>query len=184
MSFLTTTTALQFKVVEKADALQIQAMTDFVMAGRRIMFPMLDHQVIPDDLSFFQQTFIEHPLGCFIAVYEQKKLVAVAGFRAYDQRFSHLFDLKAQTVVELVKLYVLPQYRRQQIATQLVQKLKQLAHQKNIDVIYLHTQPFLAGAKAFWLQQGFETILEEQDPIWYTIHMRLDSSSFNTINYQ
>ncbi|SDB94731.1 GNAT family N-acetyltransferase [Acinetobacter boissieri] len=173
MLFLTSPTALRFEVVEKADALQIQAITDFVMAGREIMFPMLDHQVLPDDLFSFEQTFIAHDLGCFIIVYDQKKLVAVAGFKAYDQRFQTLFNVEGQRSVELVKLYVLPKYRRQQIATLVVQQLKQSAKEKNIDIIYLHTHPFLDGAKVFWQQQGFSILLQEQDPTWKTIHMSL-----------
>ncbi|MBF7682569.1 GNAT family N-acetyltransferase [Acinetobacter sp. B5B] len=172
MAFLTTKTQFRFDVVQKANHSQITSIIDFVMTARQTMFPMLDHQVIPDDLLFFQQVFIDHPLGCFIVVYEQEKLIAVAGFKAYDLRFQDLFHFR-QTTVELVKLYVLPEYRRQHVATYLVEQLKQAAIKKNIDIIYLHTHPFLKGAKDFWCYHGFDVLLQEKDPIWMTIHMSL-----------
>lgn len=174
MSFVSTTTALRFDVVQQADALHIKQIIDFVMASRQIMFPMLDHQVLPDDLFCFRQTFIEHSLGCFICAYDEKsKLAAVAGFREYDHRFNHLFHLQPQTTVELVKLYVLPEYRRQGVASELVRQLKQQAQQQGVGQIYLHTHPFLAGAKDFWLSHQFNVLQQDKDPVWQTIHMNL-----------
>ncbi|AZE68210.1 acetyltransferase [Pseudomonas synxantha] len=40
-----------------------------------------------------------------------------------------------------------------------------------MEVVYLHTHPFLPGAIDFWIRQGFEVVDVEADPVWQTTHM-------------
>lgn len=44
-------------------------------------------------------------------------------------------------------IFVLPEYRRQRIATELCQLLFAYAQQQNIQHLYLHTHPFLPAAE-------------------------------------
>lgn len=151
---------------------QITAVIDFVMQARQVMFPMLDHRHLPDDLVHFKHHYIDASHGCFLLLKHQGQIIATAAFKNYDHRFSHL-PITLDTCVEVVKLFVLPRYRRLGIANLMVNALKRMARQRQIDSLYLHTHPFLAGALPFWQQQGFQFLCQDADPIWHTIHMQL-----------
>ena len=92
------------------------------------------------------------------------------GYLPYDHRFRQL-DYRGQKVVEVVRLFVLPAYRRSGLAGELYRALRELALQDQVQVLYLHTHPFLPGAIAFWQRQGFEIIDVDADPVWQTTHM-------------
>ncbi|MFU8926089.1 GNAT family N-acetyltransferase [Acinetobacter puyangensis] len=158
------------KILSDDDFEEFPEIINCVMASRQQLFPMLDHRQLPEDLLYFDDTFISTKSGCFIRIRSQKALVAVAGFKAYDFRFQHL-NIQPNATVELVKLYVNPRYRRMGIAQYLVNELKTIARQRKINNLYLHTHPFLPGAQAFWLRQRFKLIHQDTDPIWRTLHM-------------
>lgn len=90
--------------------------------------------------------------------------------KAYDWRFCNL-DLAHDRVSEVVKLYVDPVYRRSGVASCLFDRLKQSAETKGIGSLYLHTHPFLTGARDFWEKQGFVLLKEDRDSPFQTIHM-------------
>ena len=71
-------------------------------------------------------------------------------------------------------LFVLPAWRRQGVAHALVQALSEEAQARQVQALYLHTQGFLSGAEAFWLEQGFTLLEHETDPEWQTIHFWRD----------
>ncbi len=68
-------------------------------------------------------------------------------------------------------IFVLPEYRRQGIATELCQLLFAYAQQQNIQHLYLHTHPFLPAAEKFWRLQSFSTVSRDQLGMYDTIHM-------------
>ncbi|WP_150776492.1 GNAT family N-acetyltransferase, partial [Pseudomonas fluorescens] len=73
--------------------------------------------------------------------------------------------------VEIVLLFVVPSLRRSGVAGAIYRSLKDLALADGVEVIYLHTHPFLPGAIEFWQRQGFEIIDVDADPVWQTTHM-------------
>jgi GNAT superfamily N-acetyltransferase len=113
-------------------------------------------------------------LGAYDA---QGQLIGTIAFRAYDGRFARLAGHLAPAggrVVEVVRLFVLPPWRRAGVAGALVAALTDEARARGVRLLYLHTQAFLDGALAFWQSQGFGVIDREADPLWQTIHMARD----------
>ncbi|MGO3983211.1 GNAT family N-acetyltransferase [Pseudomonas sp. SAS7] len=143
----------------------------FVDNARRELFPMLAKAPLPHDLAHFAETYLDGA-GCFLEARDDGRLVAVIGYVPYDHRFAQL-DYHAGRVVEVVRLFVLPAYRRHGLAAALFGALRERAEQAGIDCLYLHTHPFLPGAIAFWERQGFAVVNVEQDPVWQTTHMHL-----------
>ncbi|MEX7542334.1 GNAT family N-acetyltransferase, partial [Acinetobacter baumannii] len=82
------------------------------------------------------QYYVNDPLGCFITVKDKNRIVGTIAYRAYDHRFD--LNLPSNTV-EVVKLFVLPEYRRKGIATQLCDMLFSHAKNSEITTLYLHT---------------------------------------------
>lgn len=158
----------QLEIVNTTTALA--PLIAFIMQSRKQLFPMLNHDTLPKDLQQFHHYFIEDELGCFLTLYWQQQLIGSVGFCRYNHRF-HQFDLSAHRTVEIVKLFIDPNFRRLGLAHYLVYQLKQIAQQRQITHLYLHTHPFLQGAKNFWLKQGFDILHQEQDGVWDTIHM-------------
>lgn len=151
---------------------EIEELVNFVMQARARMFPMLDPAVMPVDLLGFDNTYLTGAGGCFLMARHGDALVGVIGFVPYDGRFSQL-DYGTQKVVEVVRLFISPDSRRLGVARQLFEALKTVAVERAVDVLYLHTHPFLAGAIEFWERQGFVIVDTEADPIWHTTHMQL-----------
>ncbi|KAF2628621.1 hypothetical protein BU25DRAFT_390357 [Macroventuria anomochaeta] len=77
-------------------------------------------------------------------------------------------------IVEVLRLFVLPQYRRHGLAASLFQSLQDHARASGVQCMYLHTHPFLPGAIRFWGKHGFDTIcVDEEDEVWRTHHMQM-----------
>lgn len=141
---------------------------EFALHSRQLLFPELYGAQTPKDIEHFEQYYVTSPLGCFIVVKDHDRIVGTIAYRAYDERF----DLDIPNgAVEVVKLFVLPKYRRQGIATQLSQLLFAHAEQHGIDTLYLHTHPFLPAAEQFWQRQGFNILKREWLKTYDTIHM-------------
>lgn len=162
-------------IVSHATPDEIPTIVDFTKTARTSMFPMLDaishNQQANRELATFQQTYLEHPDGAFITARVDGVLVATIAYVPYDYRFPQL-HLGKERVVEVVRLYVDPAFRRTGLASRLFAALEETARQEGIEQLYLHTHPFLPGAVSFWEKHGFSIIHVEHDPVWHTIHMR------------
>jgi GNAT superfamily N-acetyltransferase len=110
--------------------------------------------------------------SCFLEARDGKDLIAVIGYVRYDNRHPQLNYHNIRTV-EIVRLYVLPQYRRCGLAAALFSALYDRAVEEDIECLYLHTHPFLEGAIRFWEKCGFEIFQVEDDPEWQTTHMEM-----------
>lgn len=156
-------------VIQTVSDADIPEVLDFVLSARAELFPKLSATGMPDDLARFAEVYLRGA-GRFLIARHEGQIVASIGYLAYDRRFPHLLypDLK---VVEIVRLFVLPSQRRSGLAGALYRSLKDLALADGVEVIYLHTHPFLPGAIAFWQRQGFEIIDVDADPVWQTTHM-------------
>ncbi|MNG74525.1 tRNA(Met) cytidine acetyltransferase TmcA [compost metagenome] len=144
---------------------------DFVNSARRQLFPMLADAPLPNDLARFAHTYLDGD-GQFLVAREQGRLIAAIGYVPYDHRFAQL-DYHAVRAVEVVRLFVHPEYRRHGLAAALFATLRENAAHAGVECLYLHTHPFLPGAIAFWERQGFVVVDVEPDPVWQTTHMQM-----------
>ena len=138
----------------------------FIGKARQEMFPMLDKQLYGDVVRFIESGYF------FMAKNLAGEIIATIGFVPYNYRFPHL-DFRDMKVVEVVRLYVLPEWRRAGMGAELVDVLKRKALDEGIDCFYLHTHPFLPGAVSFWENRGFSILDVEEDPVWRTTHMQM-----------
>lgn len=149
---------------------QIGEVLEFVLKARAELFPKLQACGVPADLVDFERVYLQGE-GRFLTARFQGQIVASIGYLPYDHRFKQL-DYEGRKVVEVVRLFVLPGFRRWGLAGLLYRELEGLAAQALVDVIYLHTHPFLPGAIEFWQRQGFTVVDIEADPVWQTTHMQ------------
>ena len=156
-------------VIQAVSDADIPEVLNFVLKARAELFPKLSATGMPDDLARFAEVYLRGA-GRFLIARHEGQIVASIGYLAYDRRFPHLLypDVK---VMEIVRLFVLPSQRRSGLAGALYRSLKELALADGVEVIYLHTHPFLPGAIAFWQRQGFGIIDVDADPVWQTTHM-------------
>jgi GNAT superfamily N-acetyltransferase len=148
---------------------EIPEVIDFVMQARSELFPTLAASGVPDDLARFEDVYLLGE-GRFLVARNEGELIACIGFLPYDHRFAQL-DYQGLNVVEVVRLFVVPEHRRSGLAGRLFEALKALASEAGVEVIYLHTHPFLPGAIDFWCKRGFVVTDIEADPVWQTTHM-------------
>lgn len=161
---------IQIKAIEKE---RIPELVRYVMDFRKELFPMIDHSQLPPDLACFEQAYIEDRYAAFlIATDLSGAIVGTIGMRTYDDRFKHL-NYEGQLTTEVQKLYVEPSLRELGLGTLLFNALKDEAARKSIETLYLHTHPFLPGAREFWTKQGFQLVCQDETPVYKTIHMDL-----------
>lgn len=157
-------------VIQAVGVADIAEVLPFVLQARAQLFPTLSAARMPADLAQFEAVYV-HGDGRFLTARVDGQIVAAIGYLPYDGRFTQL-DYPQRKVVEVVRLFVLPAYRRFGLAAQLYRALEALARADGVDVAYLHTHPFLPGAIDFWCKQGFEVVDVEADPVWRTTHMQ------------
>lgn len=149
----------------------------FLLASYRELFgSRVEANAVPRDL----QCFADHygaDRGCLLLARGAagEPLGSIA-YRPYDRRFPQL-AYPGERVVEVVRLFVVPRQRRQGLARRLFGALLAQARRDAVERLYLHTHPFLPGAEAFWLDQGFQVVARETALPWQTLHLdrRLDS---------
>jgi GNAT superfamily N-acetyltransferase len=127
----------------------------------------------PDHATF--KSSYSHPNGrLLVASTPIKEIAGIIAYRKYDGRFKHpelAFDDTAK-VVEVVRLFVQPELRGQGIATSLIEALVERARKDDVQVMYLHTHPFLPGAQYLWEKEGWRVVVKEEEEPWFTIHMK------------
>lgn len=148
----------------------VATVLEFVLRARAEIFPMLDAAGMPADLANFARVYLEDDRSEFLIARRDGEIVAAIGYLPYDGRFAQL-DYGHKRVVEIVRLFVIPELRRSGLATRIFLELKEQARQQGVEVLYLHTHPFLPGAVGFWQRQGFHVVDVEADPVWRTTHM-------------
>ncbi|WP_287815146.1 GNAT family N-acetyltransferase [Pseudomonas sp.] len=159
-------------LLREVPAHAIPSVCEYVMTARAHLFPMLDATVMPADLANFAQVYGPGSQGRFLLATQADEIIGAIGYLPYDHRFAQL-DYRGLKTVEVVRLYVSPGHRGQGLARRLYEALKALAQADQVQVLYLHTHPFLPGAIEFWHKQGFVTVDTEDDPVWRTTHMHL-----------
>jgi len=170
--------------MNETPAITLERLTDaddealgFLLASSRELFAgRADATGVPADLQCFANHYgIGH--GCLLLARDPVGApIGSIAYRPYDRRFPQL-AYPGERVVEVVRLYVAPQQRRQGLARRLFAALLAQAAGDGVERLYLHTHPFLPGAETFWLGQGFRVVERETALPWQTIHLdrRLDS---------
>jgi GNAT superfamily N-acetyltransferase len=151
-------------IIQPVSSRAAEEVVDFINNARNGMFP--GRSLVPDNTSL---------LGagtCFLEARDGKQLIAAIGYVPYNHRFPQ-FDYHDTRTVEVVRLYVQPQYRRCGLAAALFSRLHEKAVMEGVGRFYLHTHPFLEGAITFWKKHGFEVVQVEEDPLWQTTHMQM-----------
>lgn len=151
-------------------AADIPDVLTFVLQARAELFPPLSAAGLPADLASFEATYLQGG-GQFMIVRNAGTIVAAIGYLPYDGRFPQL-NYQGLNTVEVVRLYVLPAFRGFGLASRLYRALEAQARADEVQMMYLHTHPFLPGAIDFWRRQGFEVVDIESDPVWQTTHMQ------------
>lgn len=157
-------------LIQPVAAQDIPEVLAFVLRARAELFPKLNDAGIPKDLAQFEAVYVQGS-GQFLIARAGDEIVAAIGYLPYDGRFPQL-DYLGRRTVEVVRLFVLPAFRRSGLAGELYRALEALARADGVEVMYLHTHPFLPGAIEFWLRQGFAVVDVEADPVWQTTHMQ------------
>lgn len=179
--------------IEPATPASLAEVSAFVNASREQLFPTLGHDRLLDDPGVLETSHV------VIAREPQGRLIAAIAYVPFDYRFPHLpppvgtasappstasssstslntsvssSEQRFCKIVEVVRLFVDPQYRRHGLAGSLFQSLQEHALASAVQCMYLHTHPFLPGAIGFWEKQGFEIIcVDYEDKMWQTHHM-------------
>ncbi|AIJ47806.1 hypothetical protein O987_18495 [Comamonas testosteroni TK102] len=151
---------------------ELHQVHSFLQSARVSMFGgRIASLEIPEDLRHFEETYLSGS-GCMLAALDaDQSMQATIACRDYDGRFAQL-DFGPQKVVEVVRLFVAPQFRRSGVGQAMLDVLMRHALAQQVQVLYLHTHPFLQGALEFWQRQGFAVIEREEDPLWQTVHMQ------------
>ena len=157
-------------IIQPVVAVDIPQVLTFVLQARAELFPKLSAVDMPDDLAQFEATYLQGD-GRFLVARNDGQIVAAIGYLPYDHRFSQL-NYQGRKTVEVVRLFVLPAFRRFGLAGRLYRALEALAQAEGVEVVYLHTHPFLPGAIDFWVRQGFALVDVEADVVWQTTHMQ------------
>lgn len=177
--------------IEPVTPASLKGTADFINASRRELFPSLGHDALLDDPNVLETSHV------LIARNTEGRIVAAVAYVPFDYRFPHLpppignastppstanssssslnmsvpsFDHSCK-IVEVVRLFVLHEFRRHGLAASLFQSLQEHALASGVQCMYLHTHPFLPGAIRFWEKQGFEIInVDQEDKVWLTHH--------------
>ncbi|WP_439864634.1 GNAT family N-acetyltransferase [Pseudomonas antarctica] len=157
-------------VIRAATGADIPDVLTFVLQARAELFPKLSGAEMPDDLARFEAVYLGGG-GTFLVACDEDRIVAAVGYLPYDGRFPQL-NYRGRKTAEVVRLFVLPALRRFGLAGELYRALEGMARADGVEVMYLHTHPFLPGAIDFWVRQGFDITDIEADPVWQTTHMQ------------
>ncbi|MEX5549839.1 GNAT family N-acetyltransferase [Pseudomonas pergaminensis] len=157
-------------IIQAVTAADIPEALRFVLQARAELFPTLSATGMPADLARFEAIYLQGD-GQFLLARDEGQIVAAIGYLPYDRRFPQL-DYQGHKTVEVVRLFVLPAFRRCGLARELYRALEAMARTEGVEVMYLHTHPFLPGAIDFWIRQGFAVVDVEADPVWQTTHMQ------------
>lgn len=166
---MTSTEAYSIQPVQ--DLSQVQ---DFLQQARLSMFAgRIKPDELPADLRDFKRVYDSGNGRMLMALDATGKVQATVACRDYDDRFEQLHFVQ-QKVVEVVRLFVAPELRRSGLGSVMVNEIRQHAQDCEVDVLYLHTHPFLPGALEFWQAHEFAVMARDADPLWQTIHMQRD----------
>lgn len=116
------------------------------------------------DIFELNEYYIAPTQNNFFVAFDEDKIVATIGIRAYDKDFEFFRGVySSDDTASIWRLMVDRDYRRKGIARLLVDKVEDFASNKGYDRIYLHTHRYLESGLPFWKSRGFVITVEEDD---------------------
>ncbi len=157
--------------IRNAKAEDKEEVVDYILSYRNILYPMLPRNIIPNDLLYFEDTYISNEKSAFLIATDKHKIIGTIGCIPYNNRFA-MFDYSNFKTAEIVRLYVEPSFRRKGLGNKLFEHIFKIAEKFDYQILYLHTHPFLKGATEFWQKNNFFTIFFDDNPLLPTSHMQ------------
>jgi GNAT superfamily N-acetyltransferase len=166
-------------VLEDVHSLTPELYAFILQAYQKLFGRFIGESSVPADLSDFEATYLVRQ-GRFILLRDSGEIVGIIGYRPFNRRFKNGDDIRSelefrdQTAVEVVRLFVKETHRSRGLASKLIGELFNRAQEEEVDVMYLHTHPFLPGAQKLWEKHGWNLIVADEDLPWNTLHMSRD----------
>lgn len=140
--------------------------TDMLIAGDPSFQEYLDVQHYDEELKHLKDKY-GLPDGRLYLAYYDDELAGCIGLRKIDNKNC-----------EMKRLYVRPQFRKNHIGSQLVQKIIEDAKEIGYSYMLLDTLPFLKSAIHMYKKYGFFEIARyNNSPMTHSIYMKLNLKS-------
>jgi len=119
-----------------------------------------EHYIKPKDSTFF------------LAIHNKtESLIGTLGIRAYDRDFEIFRDVYGPgDTASICRVFVDKKWRRNGIASAMVNSAEIFSRDSGYSKMYLHTQKFVKGSIDFWLSVGYK-IVEDTNNELGTVHM-------------
>lgn len=128
------------------------------------------------DIKYLSEYYL-HPIrnNFFIAIEEDTdKIMGTLGVRAYDKDFPEFKGIyNSLDTASLWRVFVDHKWRRNGVASTLVQWGEYFAKKMGYRKVYLHTHKNIPGSLDFWLFQGYKIVNDTQNE-FKTVHMEKD----------
>ncbi|MDI9436452.1 MAG: GNAT family N-acetyltransferase [Euryarchaeota archaeon] len=127
------------------------------------------HQDIVDLESYYLEP---QRNNFFLAVHHTPGMVmGTMGIRAYDKDFPQFKErYHPETTASLWRVFVDRPWRRNGVASALVQMAEDFCRENHYEKIYLHTHKNVQGSLDFWLKNGYQVVADTGNHL-KTVHM-------------
>lgn len=132
----------------------------YVASYHQDIINMESYYIVPDKNNFFMA--INQKTG---------KIIGCIGIRAYDRDFEMFKDVYSpENTASIWRVFVDRPWRRNGVASTLVELGEDFCREEGYEKIYLHTQKTVEGSLNFWLSKGYK-IVDDTENSLKTVHM-------------
>jgi GNAT superfamily N-acetyltransferase len=127
------------------------------------------HQDIQDMESYYLDP---ERNNFFMAIHQETgKIIGTIGIRAYDRDFPLFKNVyNSKTTASMWRVFVDKKWRRNGVASTLVQMAENFCWEKGYEEIYLHTHKTVNGSLDFWISNGYQIVKDTGNQL-QTVHM-------------
>lgn len=133
------------------------------------------------DIINIENFYLKPEKNTFLIALDAKKnnLVGTLGIRAYDKNFEEFKGIYSpDKTASFWRTFIEKEYRRNGLASLLVNKAEELCQKMGYGEIYLHTHRTVHGSLDFWMAKGYKIIHDTQNQNG-TVHMEKSINSSN-----